>query len=267
MSNSTFKILVPIDFSEASQKAVEQASLLNGDLKVNIELLHVINEDEHSKVDFMLEEIAESLSEKGIIAAPVTIKGSILSTINNYAHEAGFDLVVIGTHGARGIRQNLFGADILKLLKDSHCPSLVVQKASKPVEQFKKILFPVGSHKDFLSLAKIVAQIAKASNARVIIYTISRPYEETSESLNINKQNTKQFLFDQGIMVSEVIEPSSVYSFGFAKQTIQYAENNDIDLIAIMAHSSNEHTYFADADKERMLTNEKGIAILCASGH
>jgi nucleotide-binding universal stress UspA family protein len=266
MNSTPFKIIVPVDFTEASDTAVAQASLLNETLHVNIELLHIVNSNEHSKEEFLLDKIAEALSEKGIVAFPKIIKGSVLSAINDYAKEGKFDLMIVGTHGVRGIRQNLFGADILRLLKGNPCPSIVVQKTSKPVNHFNKILLPVGSHDEFLGLARAVAQIAKASKARVIIYSINRPMEETSEELNINKQNAKQLFLDEGIMVSEVSEPSSVVSFGFAKQTILYAEHNDVDMIAIMAHASSEHSYFANADKERMLMNEKGIAILCSLG-
>jgi nucleotide-binding universal stress UspA family protein len=267
MTTSSFKILVPVDFTEASETAVSQASLLNDTLHVNLELLHIVNSEEHSKEEFMLEKIAETLSEKGILAFPKIMMGNVLSSINQYSKEGKFDLMIVGTHGIRGLRQNLFGADILKLIKGNTCPSIVVQENSKPVNHFNKILLPVGSHNEFNDLSKIVAKIAKASNAMVVIYTIQRPMEETSEALNVNKQNAKQLFLEEGIMVADICEPSSVVSFGFAKQTLQYAENNGIDLIAVMPHSSIEHSYFADADKERILLNEKGIAILCASGH
>ncbi len=266
MSTLPFKILVPVDFTEASDTAVAQASLLNDTLQVNIELLHIVHSDEHSKEDFLLEKIAETLSEKGIVAFPKIVKGSVLSAINENVLEGKFDLMIVGTHGARGLRQNLFGADILKLIRGNSCPSIVVQKTSKPVDHFEKILLPVGSHAEFNSLVTSISKIAKASNATVVIYCINRPLEETSEDLNVNKQNAKQLFLEMGINFSEVSEPSSVVSFGFAKQTLIYAENNKIDLIGIMAHASSEHSYFANADKERMLMNEKGIAILCSAG-
>lgn len=266
MNSSPFKIIVPVDFTEASDTAVAQASLLNETLHVNLELLHIVHDEEHSKADFLLEKIAESLSEKGIIAYPRVVIGDVIPAINETAKEGNFDLMVIGTHGARGIRQNLFGADILKLLKGNSCPSIVVQKTSHPVDHFDRILLPVGSHAEFKMLSLAVAKIAKASNATVVIYCINRPMEETSEDLNVNKQNAKQLFMDMGVKVEDVSEPSTVVSFGFAKQTLLYAENNNIDLIAIMAHASSEHSYFANADKEKMLMNEKGIAILCSAG-
>lgn len=266
MNSSPFKIIVPVDFTEASDTAVAQASLLNETLHVNLELLHIVHDEEHSKADFLLEKIAESLSEKGIVAYPRVVIGDVIPAINETAKEGNFDLMVIGTHGARGIRQNLFGADILKLLKGNSCPSIVVQKTSHPVDHFDRILLPVGSHAEFKMLSLAVAKIAKASNATVVIYCINRPMEETSEDLNVNKQNAKQLFMDMGVKVEDVSEPSTVVSFGFAKQTLLYAENNNIDLIAIMAHASSEHSYFANADKEKMLMNEKGIAILCSAG-
>jgi nucleotide-binding universal stress UspA family protein len=266
MNSSPFKIIVPVDFTEASDTAVAQASLLNETLHVNLELLHIVHDEEHSKADFLLEKIAESLSEKGIIAYPRVVIGDVIPAINETAKEGNFDLMVIGTHGARGIRQNLFGADILKLLKGNSCPSIVVQKTSHPVDHFDRILLPVGSHAEFKMLSLAVAKIAKASNATVVIYCINRPMEETSEDLNVNKQNAKQLFMDMGVKVEDVSEPSTVVSFGFAKQTLLYAENNNIDLIAIMAHASSEHSYFANADKEKMLMNEKGIAILSSAG-
>ena len=266
MNSAPFKIIVPVDFTEASDTAVAQASLLNETLHVNLELLHIVHDEEHSKADFLLEKIAESLSEKGIVAYPRVVIGDVIPAINETAKEGNFDLMVIGTHGARGIRQNLFGADILKLLKGNSCPSIVVQKTSHPVDHFDRILLPVGSHAEFKMLSLAVAKIAKASNATVVIYCINRPMEETSEDLNVNKQNAKQLFMDMGVKVEDVSEPSTVVSFGFAKQTLLYAENNNIDLIAIMAHASSEHSYFANADKEKMLMNEKGIAILSSAG-
>jgi hypothetical protein len=55
-----------------------------------------------------------------------------------------------------------------------------------------------------------------------------------------------------------------VFSVGFAEPTIRYAQRIDAGCIAIMAHASDELRYLADAEKERMLTNEPGIPVLSA---
>ncbi len=262
-----FKILVPFDFSEAAQKALQQAVMLKEEFPIHVDLLHVVDsEKEHKEAEEKLMLVAKPLVAQRVSSGVVVEKGAVLETINEIAGRGFYDLMVIGTHGPRGIRQNLLGADILKLLKENPCASIVVQKTSETVDQFKRILLPVGSHEDYEGLADSVKMIAQASGAEVLLYTINRPGEEPAEELIVNKENTIRLLKGSDIRYREVAEDVSVYSFGFAKQTLMYAESNGVDLIAIMPHASSEHSYFANADKERLLVNEKGIAVLCSAG-
>lgn len=261
------KILVPFDFTEAAEKAKEQAAQLDKSAAIHIDLLHVIDsaKEEESAI-LELRKHANELVKKNVSSAVVVEKGNVLETINKVATAGFYHLMVIGTHGPKGIRQNLLGADILRLLRECPCPSIVVQKTSQPVSAFRKILLPVGSHEDYLSLAEDVNLIAQFAGAEVIIYTINRPGEEPADDLLANKEHTIRLFKAHDVHYREVVEDTSVFSFGFAKQTLMYAEGNDIDLIAIMPNASSEHAYFANADKERVLVNEKGIAVLCGKG-
>ncbi|MEA3477811.1 MAG: hypothetical protein U9R60_06500 [Bacteroidota bacterium] len=46
---------------------------------------------------------------------------------------------------------------------------------------------------------------------------------------------------------------------------LQYTDNVGADLISLMSMPTKDYHYFADSDKERLLTNEAGIPILCTS--
>ena len=61
-----------------------------------------------------------------------------------------------------------------------------------------------------------------------------------------------------------VEDDETSFSIGFAVQTIAYADRIGAGCIAIMSMASDEYRYIADAEKERMLTNEPGIPVLCA---
>lgn len=50
-----------------------------------------------------------------------------------------------------------------------------------------------------------------------------------------------------------------------ARQTIRYAQATKAGIISIMSVPTREHYYFAQADKEEMLTNEFRIPVLCSS--
>lgn len=266
MSENKIQILVPFDFTEAAEKAVDQASLLNNHMPISINLLHVVQTNDLMEIELSLKNQVVKFSESGIPFNIVIEKGPVLSTINSVCKKIHADLLVIGTHGSQGIRQGLLGADILKLLKGNPCPSIVVQKSSAVLKQFNKILLPVGSHENYSCLVDAVSLIASSSKAEVIIYTIKRPNEEPSDSLLRNTQLTIASFKERGVLFKEVSEESNTVSFGFAKQTMNYAEEKNVDLIAIMPNTSVDHSYFANADKERLLTNFHGIAILCSAG-
>lgn len=266
MTNNTIEILVPFDFTEAAEKAITQASLLNKQFPVTINLLHAVQSNDLMEIELKLKDEVKKFSESGIQFNIIIEKGSVLSTINSVCKKIQSHLMIIGTHGSQGIRQGLLGADILKLLKSNPCPSIVVQKTSEVVKQFNQILLPVGSHENYSSLIDAVILIASSAQAEVIIYSIKRPNEDPSDILIQNTQLTIAKLKERGILYKEVSEESNMVSFGFAKQTMRYAEEHNIDLIAIMPNTSIDFSYFANADKEQLLTNPHGIAILCSAG-
>lgn len=267
MTKSQIKVLVPIDFTEASEVAVKQASLLKEEFELQLDLFHVVHElIESVEAESRMQFYVKDLRDEGIASNIIIEEGKVISSINAACAKGDYGLMVIGTHGPKGIRQMVMGSDILHLLKENPCPSIVVQQKSSPVDHFRRILLPVGSHHEYLELVQSTGVIAKASQSEVIIYMIQRPGEELAEDLLENKEVTIRRFKEYGVHYREVTEDMSVFSFGFAKQTLMYAEKNEIDLIAMMPHASHEHSYFADADKERIIMNEKGIAVLCCAG-
>ena len=80
-----------------------------------------------------------------------------------------------------------------------------------------------------------------------------------------NLDKTRAIFDENGIKHIRVNEKQTVLSVGFAYQTLEYAKKTGADLIAIMSVSSEEYHYFAQQDKENLLTNESGIPLLCSS--
>lgn len=260
------KILVPTDFTPAADKAVELACVIASNTGGTIDLLHIISDqhqENHARVK--LESIAGNCRGDNFQVHAVIKTGHVLDTISHTEKEGDYDLIVIGTHGAQGLRQNLFGADILRLIKHSACPALVVQKDSAIKNQIKKILLPVGSHDNYHDLVKSILLIAQIFDAEIFLFRIDRG-EEMPASMSANLQYARKSFADAGVACHDIVIDMSVYSFGYAKQTLLYAHENNMDMIGIMPHSSAEHSYFANADKERVLTNEHSIPVLCAHG-
>jgi nucleotide-binding universal stress UspA family protein len=259
-------ILCATDLTPASDTAVKAAMLLADRVNMNVTLLHVLNKDERTaegkqKVDLAMRGQIDKAEGTGTMT-PKVLEGDFMKVIAEES-ENGHSMLVLGTHGARGLRQTLFGADILKLVRQAVTPSFVVQDGSAVERIFQHIVLPVAAHSDIDRLLDIVCVLARAFAADVHVYQLMRPLEQPSQELLANKLKMLERLKAEGVRHVEVNTPSTSFSIGFAEPTIRYAEKIGSGCIAIMADASDEYRYIADAEKERLLTNDARIPVLC----
>ncbi|MCU0371571.1 MAG: hypothetical protein MUC31_09165 [Bacteroidales bacterium] len=130
---------------------------------------------------------------------------------------------------------------------------------------FNRIILPVATHLAYENILRAVVLIAKQIDSEVHIYSIERPGFEWPDILKKNLEKTRAIFDSNGIRYIRVNEKQTVLSIGFSSQTLQYAKKTGADLIAMMSVPSEEYHYFAQQDKENLLTNEAGIPVLCAS--
>lgn len=263
------KVLIPVDFSAASEKAIEFGVLIANELKGSISLLHVFEDDSLSldACNSELKRMADRISlQENIDCDCLCEKGDIFTIIPAVASRNAYKIVVAATHGRQGIRQKFFGADIIKLLKKIPKPTLVVQEHSQlPDEGFKRAIFAVGGHDAYERKIQAMVFFAGIFNPEIHLYSISRPGIEQTDKFKENIRLAEKSFSEKGINFRRVSEDQNVFSVGFAKQTLKYAGQQGADLITIMVNPTRENYYFADSDKEAILTNESGIAVLSVS--
>lgn len=256
-------ILCPSDLTPASDTALHFAAAMAGRLNASITLLHVVEREPRS-VEVLHKAAALLGSESG--GHPVREVLRAGDPLKQIAEESahGHAFMVCATHGPKGLRQSLLGADILKLVRRCAVPTLVVQHHSPVPVSLRRIVMPVAAHADVDKLIDAVCRLARVCDATVEVFQVMRPGDQPSEHLLRNKAHMLHRLAEEGIAHQEVNEPSTVFSAGFAEQTIRHAQAVGAGCIAIMARASDDHRWIADAEKERVLTNEPGIPVLCA---
>ena len=261
------KILVPSDFSDASHAAVDLAATIAKKNDMGLSLLHIQNGKSVGDSKDQMINIIQSLKVKYNLDTDYIIKkGSIFSDISRVACEDCYRMMVIGSHGFKGIREKFFGADILKLVKTIPVPVIVAQKNYNiPGSGIKNIVLPAASHDDFHRIVQATTFIAGIFDAKVHLYTIEKPGQEWPEKLKSNIEKAKEIFDDHKIRYIRVNEQASTYSVGYSKQTLKYAEGISADMISLMSMPTKEYHYFADGDKEQLLTNKAGIPVLCTS--
>jgi nucleotide-binding universal stress UspA family protein len=146
------RILVPVDGSDASNRGLAEAARLARSLGAALRLVHVVNEfvmDTAYPPALYHESLIESLREigrrtlteaeglaarEGVKAEAVlleTIGGRAADIITEQAREWSADLIVMGTHGRRGVRRMVMGSDAELVVRMSPVPILMVRGASE----------------------------------------------------------------------------------------------------------------------------------------
>ena len=141
------RILCPVDFSEFSQTAYDYAQSLAWHYKATLFLQHVIDSlapyrcyyafpegyDESLRslsagAERQLQEFAETHSQQFIQPQCRVDDGAPADLILSVAEVQAVNLIVMGTHGVRGIDRLVLGSVTDKVLRRARCPVLAVRK-------------------------------------------------------------------------------------------------------------------------------------------
>jgi nucleotide-binding universal stress UspA family protein len=137
------RILVPVDFSDCSLDAVEYAAVVAQQAKASLLLLHVLEPVSYG-LDFTLghsrtreqvretwtkrlEELAASLRVRQVPVESQLRGGLPADSILDSARTLPCDLIVMGTHGRRGISHVFSGSVAEAVLRKALCPVLTVR--------------------------------------------------------------------------------------------------------------------------------------------
>ena len=263
------KILVPTDLTNAADTALKQAVSIAKKINAGLILVHVIPDDvkSHELAEMNLNaEAARVRKLYGIKCDTKLLKGHLMQVMEELTCENDLCMMVVATHGIHGLRQRILGADILKLVAKVPMPVLVVQENAPVVEEFKRIVLPVASHYSFHAAIDAVSKIAVHYNSEVHLYSIRKEGFEWPEQLLKNIDHATRSFEGRNIRFKRVKEEQTVYSQGYAKQTLHYAKSVKADTVCIMSIPSRDYYYFAQADKESTLLNDFQLPVLCAGG-
>jgi len=265
----TRKILVAIDLSEITSTVIGVAISLAKKTGLALSLIHIKQIKSSPDVEQQLKTINDEIVGLQQLPCSYIIKtGSVFNEIAREASNPEYSLLIIGTHGFKGLREVMFGADILRLLKVMPVPVFTVQKGYVlPANGMDKILFPVASHTSFHLILEATVKFATWFNAEVHLYSIEKPNMPWTQQLIDNITLAETTFEKENVKFIRINEKLFSFSIGYSKQTLQYAQNIQAGLIAIMSSPAKEHIYFADGDKEQMITNKLLIPVLSTSNY
>ncbi len=139
------KILVPMDGSNTSNKALDYAIKMAGSEKAQLRLVHCIDElsllggHEYSgELIQLARDNAQTILKAGLVATHAAnieadtrlidrVGQRLGESVADAAGDWGADLIVIGTHGRRGIGRVLLGSGSEQIMRMSPVPVLMIR--------------------------------------------------------------------------------------------------------------------------------------------
>lgn len=264
------QILTLIDFTHTAEIAVDQsiklAKLKNGSVK----LAHVsplgLTDEEKDKLNVGFGEWCEKVTQAGLQCEVVIGAGDFFGEAANLVGRHKPELVVVGNHGKKGLKQNLFGSNIMKLVQKLPVSSLVVNDHTEVVPRgYKKVMVPIAPHHNFVKKIEITSTLLDPEDGKLVLFTVMKPGVPIDPKLQKNIDEASKYLNEQGVNWEYLEVDSTHFSVGYSREIIDIAQKGDYDLISIMAEVSQENKSFGTMDKENIILNPAGIAVLCVS--
>lgn len=254
-----YKILVPTDFTSAAKTALDHAISIAKIMDGEIILLHVVDKDEDSSVvsKSLQPTVDEVIANHNIPTVGKVVTGNIFEDINKVAEYEGARLIIMGTHGRKGI-QYLIGSYAMKVITGSTIPFLVVQERKVP-EQYSNIVFPIDFKSETKLKISLTASMARSFGAKIHIFGEYDDDPFLKKNIDNNIAYAKKFFDEHNI---DYIVKLSDKSGDFVKQITRYAVSINADLLAVLNLNYRSISVFLKNAEEELITNEAQIPVL-----
>jgi nucleotide-binding universal stress UspA family protein len=267
-------VLVPVDFSAPSLRALEFALPLIKHFGADLHLVHVFATDHpftglvampfilpELEISRSIHEQLKDVAQKYSIGLPPenlhVVKGRAFEEICRLGRDTGIDLIVIATRGNTGLRHLALGSTAERVVRYSSCPVLVTHgaKPSGGVPGFPKILAPVDFSECSMQGLAYAKAFAKHFKSKItLLNSVHFPYYVASDEyerydLPRLMQHAEIFARDQIRDLFEKTDWSglevetSLQTGHPGQQICEHARDSDVDLIVISTHGSTGLTH------------------------
>jgi nucleotide-binding universal stress UspA family protein len=190
------RVVLPTDLSESADRALKQAVEIAVQHRAKLEVLHVVTLESLDSADLqkeletymtrvekeVFEDLAtrsEGIKTRGVAVETVVLRRTYpIEAILDRIREIPPDVVVMGTHGRRGLTRLLLGSVASRVVQEASCPVMTVAADAEVAEGergFESILVPV----DFSEVTEKAMEWAKAlvaPDGRLILeHVVSSP--------------------------------------------------------------------------------------------
>ncbi|MAP54774.1 universal stress protein [Altibacter sp.] len=272
------KILVPVDFSEYSEYALEAAASIAKSQNAEIIALHmmglseaVINKNESKEVyeamyylklaQKRFEEFLDKDYLTNVNVTDTVYNYKNFNEINDVAKEHGADLIVMGSHGTSGLTEVFVGSNTEKVVRTSEIPVLVIKGNPK---QFllENVVFACDFEKESIRAYQKAMKLFKGFDTNVYLLHVNLPNERFRSTSEI-EEKVREFLYQADLGNLDALD-NVVYVADYSVEDGVFSYSNKInaDAIALATHGRKGLAHFFFGSVGEDLANHSDIPVL-----
>jgi len=257
-------IIVPWDFTNVAESALAHAVKIGRMVGNEICILHIVDPEIKVKAEgekrVLLNHTASEAAKKYNVKIDSHIsKGSIFTAIADFANSSDANLVVMGTHGMKGM-QKLTGSWALKVIVKSKVPFIVVQEPPADQGRYHNIVFPVDFRVENKEKMGMAIFMGKYFDSKIHIIRTMTNDKALARKTNINMNFAIKYFIQNNIDY----ELHQVPHGNLAKHTIDFSHKLNADLILIMTTKNiTMADYVLGAAEQYIIANSSKIPVCC----
>jgi len=265
-------LIVAMDFSEGAMNAFNFSIRVANAISANIMMVWVDKKkignsvysnafDPRLEVKKRFEALIEEY-ESRLVNGKFLYKmrnGKVHIEITNQAKYHDATLILAGTHGTSGLDEFWMGSNAQRIVANAECPVITLRHDESYDKPIRRILLPIDSTRETRQKLPFVSSLAKCLGAEIIILSLySTKVQSIRDFVDEYSDQVEEYMRERDISFKkEVIEVENI-----TNSTIEFAENNDIDLISIMTEQESSPMNLLLGPYAQQMVNHSPIPVL-----
>ncbi|MEO9569660.1 MAG: universal stress protein [Polaribacter sp.] len=271
------KIIVPVDFSKHSEYALKTAALLAEKYNATVYALHMLDIQEVSltesqinqqeKAMFFLKLAEQRFKDflvkdylEGIKIVPIIKHYKVFSEVNAIAKEVDADLIVMGSHGASGLKEFFVGSNTEKVVRYAELPVLVIKNEMVNVDFSDIVVATDFSEESIPAFKKVLKSLAFLNAQKHLLY-VNLPNEDFKTTSEMETMAI-DFLMKVEGDTSRLINVNYVCDRSIEKGILNFSNAVGADLISVITHGRRGLSHIFAGSVAEDLTNHSTLPIM-----
>ena len=250
------KIVVPTDFSTCADNAVDFAVQSASYLPIEVNLLHAFEMKGNIYTDYMgvnkefnrelldevykkMEGLKKTIEETdGLIVNTYVALTPLADAVSELIEEKGIDLVVMGTLGASGLKEKIWGSKTARIISKTKVPVIVIPHAYRWMKP-EKILLATNRFEKDPAILDDLFEMAGLYKARVQVAVMTDEDDDKAETFLEHSRTTplyENFLKKQ--YKEDTLTVTHLFGLEFEETLQKHIKESNIDMLAMITYQN-----------------------------